>query len=168
MIQEKLDEYVFHRTYLRDQPLNVFIMLRLLAQYGREAVAFWKEDHVRPPMELSRPRRDVKHYYRAEECLNDPSITIREEHKEENYDDNSPTWELDENNNLVIYDNDGNIQDIHYSNPENEQMGDYERVEVGGNDQERLEILAAEVEAERFNIDEIDPSNALRQQHQSI
>ena len=40
VLQERLDEYIFHRTYLRDAPTNVHVLRRLLAKYRHESFKF--------------------------------------------------------------------------------------------------------------------------------
>ena len=65
MIQERLDEFIFHRTYLRDQPFNVFVMLRLLAKYGKKAQKFVEVDEKKCKDDKERI------YYRCEEIQED-------------------------------------------------------------------------------------------------
>ena len=150
MIQERLDEFVFHRTYLRDQPMNVFIMLKILAKYGERALAFYEEDKNRDPWEKS-VSRIKENWYRCPDVNTD--IKEQEEENEEY------TWELDENNNLVMYNEYGDIEDIYYANEAQAAEQPYERIQL--RPQEEMEVIAAEAELNRMNIDEIDPNFSL-------
>ena len=154
MIQERLDEFVFHRTYLRDQSMNVFIMLRLLASYGERAYQFYEEDKNRNPWERSESRIK-ENWYRC--------VDIDEEKKEEEEDEaeggNEEIWELDENNNLVRYNEYGDIEDVVYADNEQAAAQSYERIELNpGNERE---VLAANEELRRLNMDQIDPNFSL-------
>ena len=44
VLQERLDEYTFHRTYLRVTAMNVHILGRLLAKYAAGSIKFVNED----------------------------------------------------------------------------------------------------------------------------
>ena len=158
MIQERLDEFVFHRTYLRDQPMNVFIMLKLLAKYGEQAVAFYEEDKNRDPWEKSAPRIK-ENWYR---CVNIETENKEEEEPSpvsEQQQEPEQTWELDENNNLLMYNEYGDIEEVYYANSEQAEAQPYERLELVP--REDMEILAAEAELNRLNIDQIDPNFSL-------
>ena len=136
MIQERLDEFIFHRTYLRDQPMNVWIMLRLLAKYGNKAYDFVANYHV-----------DEKEFYRAEEIGDTDEEDEQNEGNNDNVNENQAwedrDWVMDDDGNLVHYNDSGQVDDILYLNPDddpNEQPDDYE---------EDYDLT--------FNVNEVDP-----------
>ena len=123
MIQERLDEYIFHRTYLRDQPFNVFIMLRLLAKYGKQARQFVEDEknNVKTKSDADRI------YYRCEE------IQENEEDEEKKEDSNNADeeaeeeedlagYQVDDNGNLIRYNEYGDIIEVHYADPEQRDL----------------------------------------------
>ena len=162
-IQERLDEYIFHRTFLRDIPMNCWIMLRLLAKYGDRAKKFVEEDMKLDPMQKSKTResRKQENWYRCEE--------IGPSEKEEKADKqlerikqqlSTSRYELDENNNLLQINSYGDIEGVHYANSQQRNAGLYEQVMVAEEDEEQSRARIREnVERnrERMNIDEILP-----------
>ena len=149
MIQEKLDEYVFHRTYLRDQPMNCWVMLRLLAKYGEEAKRFVEANTSSGIIE----DMPDANYYRANRCLSQSEINFEENHDAEAIQaSNFPDWQLDDDNNLLIFDEFGDIQEVHYANESQRQMGVYERIDFGV---DRQEMANARAQLQRTNITEI-------------
>ena len=141
MIQERLDEYIFHRTYLRDQAMNVWIMLRLLAQYGNKAYHYVDQakDYTEDPDE----------FYRCEEIGED------DEKAQESDDDawENRDWILDDDGNLVRYDEYGGVQEVMYANSDDEPETVEE--EVQSDIQNNEEDLV-------FNVNDVDPDLANR------
>ena len=134
MIQERLDEFIFHRTYLRDQPFNTWIILKLLAKYGRRAAEFVATD--KPPKknmtEEERIKERDRFYYRAEEIQtqsDDEQMESKEDtdEKEQDVQDLART-EVDEFGNLVEYNEYGHITNVWYRDPtEQAQANDTRR-----------------------------------------
>ena len=121
MIQERLDEYIFHRTYLRDQPFNVFIMLRLLAIYGMKAFQY-VEDEKNNVNEQSDSERI---YYRCEEIEDDDDNkedNNNNEEQEEEDENDFAGYRVDDNGNLIRYNEYGDIIDVHYADPEQRDL----------------------------------------------
>ena len=119
MIQERLDEYIFFITYLRDQPFNVFVMLKLLAKYGELAFKFVEDEKGNENDQSD----DDRIYYRCEDIEED------EEKKAENddvkSDEEAPDlagYNVDDNGNLIRYNEYGDIVEVHYADPENRDL----------------------------------------------
>lgn len=117
-IQERLDEYVFHRTYLRDKPLNVWIMLRLLAKYGNKAYDFVCNDKGIENLTEEEKRRKTN--YRAE-YIGDTD----EDDDADDVDmkmDEFNRWQVDEDGNLLHLDEEGNVESTVHIDPAAQQQ----------------------------------------------
>ena len=122
MIQERLDEYIFHRTYLRDQPFNTWVMLKLLGKYGRQAAEFVATD--KPPKkklsEEERIEQRDRFYYRAEqiqEHSDDEEMESKQDGNSTEEEDQART-EVDQFGNLVEYNEYGEIVNVWYVDPQ--------------------------------------------------
>lgn len=139
MIQERLDEFIFHRTYLRDQPMNVWIMLRLLAKYGNKAYNFVNTYHV-----------TSNEYYRAEEIEEDDE----EKEAKEADDDDDQAWAnreyvMNDDGNLVRLNENGFVEEVIYANPDDEPDDESQDEENGEDYEEDYDL--------NFNVNETDP-----------
>ena len=147
MIQERLDEFIFHRTYLRDQPMNVWIMLRLLGKYGNKAYKFVTEDAAKAAQE--------DNYYRCDVIQEDEKIS----NDQEDVAFQNREWRMDENNNLVRVNEYGDVMERRFADnnlqPEiiQQQIGDY--VEMDPERELRFYELG-------FDVGDVDPCLANR------
>ena len=122
-IQERLDEYIFHRTYLRDKPLNVWIMLRLLGKYGNKAKKFVDNDINLD--KLDEKQKKARIHYRAEYIASDEDIEYDNENEKKQMKE-FLRWTVDipdggdvMDADLVRLDEDGDIETVEYANPAN-------------------------------------------------
>ena len=100
---------MFHRSYLRDSPMNVWIMLRLLAKYGNQAKEFVMQD--KKLAGLSDKEKDKRIYYRA------PVLEEQDdenEHEDELNISEWRRWTMDEDGNLIRLGDSGFASEIHY------------------------------------------------------
>ena len=119
-IQERLDEFIFHRTYLRDKPLNVWIMLRLLAKYGNKAAKFVDKDKGISKLSEKQKRKRIN--YRAE-YIEDSDDESDVKHDELNMKE-FKKWMVNEEGDLVKMDREGDPEKIYYADPDKHKQKD--------------------------------------------
>ena len=154
MIQETLDEYIFFRTYLRDPPFNVWVILRLLAKYGTEARKFCQDDKNK-----TTDQRKQDNYYRTVD------IGYDEEKDDVKVEDNMefdnielPQYQVDNNGNLIRHNAYGDIIEIKYADPENPVID----VELGDSDSdENDEDIVVDEEIAQEDVLDIDDDDPL-------
>ena len=146
MLQERLDEFIFHRTYLRDQPLNVFVMLRLIAKYGQKAMKFVMVDEKNLTSEKD------KIYYRCEDIQQEEDAEEQKDDIKDNDDDEDQSgFHIDDDGNLIEYNEYGDIVQIRYMDPEQQEQAEAERQALA--DQSEDEPMRMETDAENADFD---------------
>ena len=158
MIQERLDEYIFMRTYLRDQPFNVFIMLRLLAKYGKQAKEFL-DNEKKNKSNLS--DKDTI-YYRCEEIEEDEQKDENngndnvDEKEDEGEEEDMSGYTVDDNGNLIRCNEYGDIVEVHYADPDRRDVDlDHQLSQLQPD--EHLDMNEDAVYESTFDIEEEDP-----------
>ena len=113
---------IFFRTYLRDQPFNVFVMLKLLAKCGELAFKFVEDEKG---MQIDQSD-DAEIYYRCEDIEEDgEDDENKRENDDEKNDEEGPDlagYHVDDNGNLIRYNEYGDIVEVHYADPENRDL----------------------------------------------